>query len=87
MAEIWKHSGRKLIIYGMSFPAPAPETMLRELVNDDQIILLTETSSNIHVDAAIKTIDRVITVFEDDIDQIAPDLVVSLGGAVISKKD
>ncbi|NNF21354.1 MAG: 2-succinyl-5-enolpyruvyl-6-hydroxy-3-cyclohexene-1-carboxylate synthase, partial [Saprospiraceae bacterium] len=86
LIDIWKSSKRKLILFGMSDINSETDALLQQLTRNDQLVLLTETCSNRQVDLAIKTIDRVITTFEDENEIIQPDLVVSLGGSVISKK-
>ncbi len=85
LKEIWSSSERKLVLFGLSDPNKELESLLKELVFSDQIVLLTETGSNCYVEDAVQTIDRLITGVTDA-SLYQPDLVISIGGPVVSKK-
>jgi len=83
---IWKACRRKLVLYGLAHHDSELEKRLQELHDSGQIVLLTETGANCYVKGAVQTIDRFITGFEKAADNYRPDLLVSLGGPVVSKK-
>jgi len=85
LRKIWERSERKIILLGLSHPNKLLSDCLSKLVKDSSIILLTETCSNVAVDNGIQCIDRVISSFDDEVLYKA-DLVLTIGGPVISKK-
>lgn len=86
LLEIWNESKRKIILIGQSKKNNTLEQLLKTLVNRKDVILLSETCSNIDINSHIECIDRIITTFEGSENLIQPDLLISIGGPVISKK-
>jgi len=84
--EIWQKCSRKIILFGMSKPDPDLQKLLKYWHDSDQLVILTETSSNCYVNGTIQTIDRLITGFENDANNYKADLLISIGSAVVSKK-
>ncbi|NNL91038.1 MAG: 2-succinyl-5-enolpyruvyl-6-hydroxy-3-cyclohexene-1-carboxylic-acid synthase, partial [Saprospiraceae bacterium] len=85
LSDIWRASERKIVLLGLSHPSEALTKVLNILVKDKSIILLTENCSNVYVEEGIQCIDRVITTFENP-EEFKADLVLTIGGPVISKK-
>ena len=87
LAERWNNSERKLILTGLMEPHPALEKMLEQIADDPSVTVLTETTSNLHSERFNGCIDRIITSIHDGekID-FHPDLLITFGGPVISKK-
>ena len=84
-SEIWRSSKRKMILYGMDQPNSELQGKIQTVCSRGDIVLLTETCSNILVEDKIECIDRVITTISKW-DDYQPDLLITIGGPVISKK-
>ncbi len=85
--DIWKKATRKLIIFGQSKPNKQVDHLLEEVAQDPSVAIISETCSNRYVTPYNPCIDRLITTISDeDLALYKPDIVVSLGDAIISKK-
>lgn len=85
--SLWNNSPRKLIICGQNTENSALEYLLTEVANDPSVAILTESTSNLHGQYFNPCIDRVITTFSDEEKlHFKPDLIITLGGAIVSKK-
>lgn len=85
---IEKLSRYKKVMLLASFAEPNEELdrALAKLVELPQVVLLTETISNINVSGAITTIDRTLTQLTDDNRaEAAPELLITFGGSLVSK--
>jgi len=79
--------GSKLILVGQQFPDEKLDQILSKLINDSSVVILTETTSNVAIDGVHSCIDRFITSVDDDtMEAYIPDLLITIGGAIISKK-
>ncbi|AEH02152.1 2-succinyl-5-enolpyruvyl-6-hydroxy-3-cyclohexene-1-carboxylate synthase [Lacinutrix sp. 5H-3-7-4] len=84
---IWKASKRKLVLVGVNQPDSVAQKHLDNLAEDDSVLVLTETTSNIHHDKFIPGIDKLIGAFnQDDFKKLQPEIVLTFGGLVVSKK-
>ena len=84
---LWPRFKKKLILVGVNDPHTISEEILQELANDSSIILMTESTSNLHNPKFVGNIDRIITPFsEEDFLNFQPDLLVTFGGMVVSKR-
>ncbi len=86
LSSIWKAAQRKIIIVGQSQYNTVKQNILSELSNNGEVILLTETCANVYADNSIQCIDRVLTGVVDNEEVYRPDLIVYMGGQIISKK-
>ncbi|OQX77887.1 MAG: 2-succinyl-5-enolpyruvyl-6-hydroxy-3-cyclohexene-1-carboxylic-acid synthase [Bacteroidetes bacterium 4484_249] len=86
-AYIWNKSSKKLLIAGMMDTNPELKQVLKKITDDDSVVLLTETTSNlVDDDCSCSCIDKVVsTITEEEIHDFKPDLLVTFGGPVISK--
>lgn len=76
-----------LIIAGQMDFHPVLNDSLNELAKRENVLVFTETTSNLHSDSFISCIDRLIDGFtEAEKSELKPDLLITLGGAVVSKK-
>lgn len=83
----WKTTRKKMMLVGQMMPHTGIERLLAQLADDPGLIILTETTSNVHHPHFIECIDRVIeSLTEQEKKDLQPDLLVTIGGAVISKK-
>ena len=86
LAELWNSHRKKLIIVGQGNPSSALNTRLSALAKLNNVTVLTETTSNLKDPNFIDTIDNVVASFnEKDEKDFKPDLLISLGGQVVSK--
>lgn len=85
-AEIWNASKKKMILVGVS-GLDANAKSINVIANDDSIIVMTETTSNIHHPSFVNNIDTIITPFtKEDFEEFQPDILVTFGGMVVSKR-
>ncbi len=80
-------NAKVLVLVGQHVAQPELATDLSTLADEERIVVLGETTSNVHGKGVISTIDRTIDGFtDDDKKELAPDCLITLGGAIISKK-
>lgn len=85
--SIWNNSRKKLVVIGTHFPNEILQNQLSELVKDESVLILTETTSNVHHKKFINSIDKFIFPLNDeDLKSFQPDILLTLGGMVVSKK-
>ncbi|RZN82900.1 MAG: 2-succinyl-5-enolpyruvyl-6-hydroxy-3-cyclohexene-1-carboxylate synthase [Winogradskyella sp.] len=85
--EIWSNSDKKLILVGVLQPNSIEEKWLDELSKDDSVIIMTETTSNLYHKDIFPGIDKLIAPLEEeDFKKLQPDVLLTLGGLVVSKK-
>ncbi len=82
----WNRSKKVLLIAGQMEPDSMLNKRLSALVKLDNVVVLTETTSNMHDGGFIDCIDNVVnTINDDEAGEFQPDLIVSFGGHVVSK--
>lgn len=87
LLSIWNGADKKMIIVGQQEVENKLTPLLEELSTRHDTVVLTETTSNIHSDKLITTIDRTITgIPENQRENFKPDLLLYTGGAIVSKK-
>ena len=85
-AKEWNNAERVLIIAGQMDPDSSLNTQLAGLAKLENVVVLTETTSNLHGKHFIDCLDNVVsTISEDDSRSFQPDLLISLGGQIVSK--
>jgi 2-succinyl-5-enolpyruvyl-6-hydroxy-3-cyclohexene-1-carboxylate synthase len=82
----WRSYDRILVITGLLHPNEALNSVLNDISNQNNVAILTETTSNVFGKHFNRSIDRVISGIEDDEVDYIPDLLVTIGGPVVSKK-
>ncbi|MBC7439496.1 MAG: 2-succinyl-5-enolpyruvyl-6-hydroxy-3-cyclohexene-1-carboxylic-acid synthase, partial [Flavobacterium sp.] len=86
-ATIWNQSTRKLILAGVNNPFPVEEEITEKIASDNSIIVLTETTSNLHHPTFINNIDTIISPFSDkDSEDFQPEILITFGGMIVSKR-
>ncbi len=86
-ATIWNNAKRKLILTGVLSPNSLEEHIINQLASDDSVLVFTETTSNLHHNNFINAIDQLIApLSEEEFKELQPDILISFGGMVISKK-
>ncbi len=85
-AKRWNTSKRIMLIAGQMKPDSILKSRLATLSKLDNVVILTETTSNLYNERFVDCIDNVVsTIVEKDAKKFQADLVVSFGGQVVSK--
>ncbi|PWN66814.1 2-succinyl-5-enolpyruvyl-6-hydroxy-3-cyclohexene-1-carboxylic-acid synthase [Chryseobacterium phosphatilyticum] len=83
----WHTSQRIMILVGTREYSPELENQLTQLVKNHSVIVLSEANSNLYHEKFFRHIDRYIFNFtEEDYKTYAPDLLITVGQNVVSKK-
>ena len=88
----WNESNRILVVVGTLSPDALDVKSISVLANDPRVVVLHEITSNLRHDNFIAHIDRVILPIEklknsqEIFQSLAPDLLITMGGMVVSKK-
>lgn len=86
-AEIWNNSKQKLVLVGVLPPNSVEQQFLDVLAEDDSVLVLTETTSNLHHDKFCPSIDKLIGALNNDqFKNLQPEILVTFGGLIVSKK-
>ena len=83
----WQSSKRKLILVGVNPPNNVQDIYLKLIAEDPSVIVLTETTSNLHHPNFFASIDQLISPLDaTDFEALQPDLLLTFGGMIVSKK-
>ena len=83
----WNKAIKKMILVGSCNPNIIDNKWLEELSEDDSVIVLTETTSNLHHQDFFPSIDQLIApLTEDEKKALQPDVLLTFGGMIVSKK-
>ena len=86
-ASIWKASSKKMVLVGANFPDELLQIQLNKIVEDESVIVLTETTSNLYHSNLINGIDKVLfPLNEEELEQLKPEILLTFGGMIVSKK-
>jgi len=86
-ANIWNTSKKKLVLVGVNEPNAVEQKFLDKLANDPSVVVMIETTSNLHHPKLINTIDSIITPFtHEDFLDFQPEILVTFGGMIVSKR-
>ena len=85
--DIWNSCKKKLILIGVNQPNEIEQEVIDFLANDSSVVVMTETTSNVHHTTFLNSIDTIITPFdENDFCHFQPDLLITFGGMLVSKR-
>jgi len=83
----WNTSSRKMILVGMHHPNTQSNEYLKQLAQDESVVVLHEVTSNIHDERFFNKIDQVIFPYsEDELEALKPDILLTIGQNIVSKK-
>ncbi|RBW58222.1 2-succinyl-5-enolpyruvyl-6-hydroxy-3-cyclohexene-1-carboxylic-acid synthase [Tenacibaculum sp. E3R01] len=86
-ADIWNSAERKLILIGVNYPSDELQSILSKYANDESVLIMTETTSNLYGSNFVNNIDVLITPLnEKSFEALQPDVLITLGGMVVSKR-
>lgn len=87
LENLWSGSEKRLIIVGQHQKDPDLQGLLEKLALDGSIAVLVEHTSNMYSPYFISNIDRTLNIIpESDVQSFHPDCIVTIGGAIVSKK-
>ncbi|MEZ4874739.1 MAG: thiamine pyrophosphate-dependent enzyme [Flavobacteriaceae bacterium] len=85
--EKWRKSPRKMVLVGTLPPHSVEARFLEVLANDPSVIVLTETTSNLHHPSFFPAIDQLISPLDDEeFKKLQPELLLTFGGMIVSKR-
>lgn len=91
-AELWQHAKRKIVLVGVNYPNCVVQALLDNLAMDPSVIVMTETTSNLHHPNFFSSIDTLIAPIElaqnkqELFSALQPDILLTFGGLIVSKK-
>lgn len=88
-ARVWSQAKRKLVLVGTLPPNTILHKYLEILAEDPSVMVLTETTSNLRDERFFNAIDQLILPIEKNeelLDEFQPDVMLTLGGMIVSKK-
>ncbi|PVW15801.1 2-succinyl-5-enolpyruvyl-6-hydroxy-3-cyclohexene-1-carboxylic-acid synthase [Marixanthomonas spongiae] len=86
-AKTWNNNTKKMVLVGVLPPNSIEEQYIKALAKDESVLVLTETTSNLHHENFIPAIDQLITALDEDgFKALRPDILLTFGGMVVSKR-
>ncbi len=87
LSKEWKKAKKILIITGLLKPNDKINTSLNKIAEQSNVVVLTETTSNLFGENFNRSIDRLIISIEDEgAAEFIPDLLITIGGPIVSAK-
>jgi 2-succinyl-5-enolpyruvyl-6-hydroxy-3-cyclohexene-1-carboxylate synthase len=87
LASIWNSSEKKMILVGVNYPNEDLHNLIDLYAEDDSVLIFTETTSNLHHEKVINSIDQLIFSFtKEEFNNLQPDILITFGGMIISKR-
>lgn len=85
--ETWQNAKRRLVLCGQNTPNEELQQTINFLSKENQAVILAEPISNLKGENVISPLDRVLMRVEQaNLEEFQPDLLVSFGGPVVSKR-
>lgn len=76
-----------LLVAGFSYPDSYLQKAVSEFCQYPNVAVMAETISNLHLEPDAYSVDSILTAYNNaELDELAPDIIISLGGALISRK-
>lgn len=86
-STLWNHSKKILVVVGENPPNAIEQKWIDLLATFPSVVVLTETTSNIHHPSFINNIDTLITPFNaKDFTALQPRILITFGGMIVSKR-
>jgi 2-succinyl-5-enolpyruvyl-6-hydroxy-3-cyclohexene-1-carboxylate synthase len=87
IADRWKSYNKKLVLVGQMSPNEYLENILIKIAEDQSVVFLVENTANQVNTRFVQCIDRTLEgISEEKFADFSPELLVVMGGAVVSKK-
>ncbi|WP_276166553.1 2-succinyl-5-enolpyruvyl-6-hydroxy-3-cyclohexene-1-carboxylate synthase [Zobellia alginiliquefaciens] len=90
--DIWNTSDKKMVLVGVNPPNAVEQKFLNTLAADPSVIVMTETTSNLHHPNFFASIDSIVAPIEKSsvsnelFENLRPQVLLTFGGLVVSKK-
>ncbi|MGB1294778.1 MAG: 2-succinyl-5-enolpyruvyl-6-hydroxy-3-cyclohexene-1-carboxylic-acid synthase [Flavobacteriales bacterium] len=84
--NVWENSTKKLIVLGQHNVDSELEQMLQTFEKRSDVMILSETTSNITLKESVQSIDVFLESIKGIESEFKPDVLIQFGGAIISKK-
>lgn len=85
--DVWNASTKKMILVGVHKPNAIDQLVIDSFASDPSVIVLTETTSNLHHPSFIRSIDQLIApLASSEFEALKPDILLTFGGLIVSKK-
>lgn len=85
--ETWKRSKKRLVLVGVNLPNAIEQRYLDFLGDNEATVVFTESTSNMHHANFFPNIDQIIApLTEVELTELQPDVLLTLGGLIVSKK-
>lgn len=86
-STLWNYSQKILVLVGECRPNTIDQQWIDELASHPSVVVLTETTSNLHHPDFINNIDTLITPFTDkEFAELQPRVLITFGGMIVSKR-
>ena len=83
----WNSASKKMVLIGVLHPKSLAQHIVDQLAEDDCVIILTETTSNVHHHSIFPSIDQLIAPLgTGGFKELQPDILLTIGGMIVSKK-
>lgn len=83
----WNTTERKMVLVGVLPPNSLEQRFVEALAADESVLVLTETTSNLHHHNFFPAIDQLIAPLDETgFEALQPELLLTFGGMVVSKK-
>ena len=87
LSNIWNKSTKKMILVGVNYPDEELHILMDLYAEDESVLILTETTSNLYHNKAINSIDQLIFSLDDkEFKELQPEVLITFGGMIVSKK-
>lgn len=87
LAQKWNAATKKLVLVGLQYPNEELNKWMKKLADDESVVVLTETTSNLHSKQFFNKIDSVIYSLKDEtLEKLKPEILLTIGQNVVSKK-
>ena len=87
LSSQWNSAKKKMILVGVHYPDTELELLLDKVADDPSVLVLTETTSNLHNQRFINSIDNLIfNLSDEEFISLQPDILLTFGGLIVSKK-
>lgn len=86
-STLWNHSKKVLVLVGECVPNSVEQRWLDQLAEIPSVVVMTETTSNLHHPGFINNIDTLITPFSQvEFLKLQPRILITFGGMIVSKR-
>ncbi len=87
LIQEWQSSKKIMLLTGLSLPDEKLNKEIQEFQKKSGALVLTESTSNLHLEESITGIDRLlVTLSKNEEEDFIPDLLITYGTNIISKK-